>query len=114
MEHDRDSFFTDPASHNMNKGMGGYLKELREERGITPEELCSVTRMDAAAYRKVETGERPVDIVMLSRLNMFYGAMIDLSMLDPTIQYSAEELTFLGLCTKCNKECPFFHIDLAL
>lgn len=53
------------------------LRELREDRDLTQNQLSKMLNMSQTGYSKYETGENDVPITALIRLAIFYETSID-------------------------------------
>lgn len=55
------------------KKMGGFLKELRRERGLTQEQFAEVVRVSSRTISRWETGANAPDLDVLIDISEFYG-----------------------------------------
>lgn len=53
------------------------LRELREARELTQNELSKILNMSQTGYSKYETGENDVPITVLVKLAVYYETSID-------------------------------------
>ena len=53
------------------------LKELRESKGMTQQEISLLIGYSTGAYGRYERGDRKPDIDMLKFLSKYYGVSID-------------------------------------
>ena len=53
------------------------LKELREKKGITQQEVANAIHCSANNYARYERGEREPDISTLKALSAYFGVDID-------------------------------------
>lgn len=61
----------------MNIALGQVIKSLRQERGITQEQLANHFRLTSQAISKWENGASYPDITLLPELAIFFGVSID-------------------------------------
>jgi transcriptional regulator with XRE-family HTH domain len=57
--------------------LGEKIKELREARGITQEELAVAMSLSRPTITKYETGERTPDLITATRVAEFFGISLD-------------------------------------
>lgn len=53
------------------------LKELRESRNLTQNEISKILNITSPQYSLYETGKRSIPIYLLSKLARFYNTSID-------------------------------------
>lgn len=53
------------------------IRQLREERGLSEEEIASYLKCRASSYRKYENGEKEVKASMVYLLALYYGVSSD-------------------------------------
>ena len=59
------------------ENLGKRLKELRDEQGLTQEEVANAIGVEAGAYSNYERGTRTPDVQKLTALADFYRVTID-------------------------------------
>ena len=57
--------------------MYGRIKELREDRDLTQEELADILNVSQTGYSKYELGKRDIPTQILVALADFYGTSVD-------------------------------------
>ena len=55
-----------------------YLKQLRNERGLTQKEISAIIEVDQSTYAHYESGRRTPDLDKLQRLANYYGLVDEL------------------------------------
>lgn len=53
------------------------LKELRESRNLTQNDISKFLKITSPQYSLYETGKRQIPIILLSKLARFYNTSID-------------------------------------
>lgn len=53
------------------------IRQLREERGLSEEEIASYLKCRASSYRKYESGEKEAKASMIYLLALYYGVSSD-------------------------------------
>lgn len=53
------------------------LKELRESRNLTQNEVSKILKITSPQYSLYETGKRQIPIILLSKLAKYYNTSID-------------------------------------
>ena len=53
------------------------LKELRQSRNLTQNEISKILKITSSQYSLYETGKRNIPIALLSKLAKFYNTSID-------------------------------------
>lgn len=53
------------------------LKELRESRNLTQNDISKFLKITSPQYSLYETGKRQIPIILLSKLAKFYNTSID-------------------------------------
>ncbi len=57
--------------------IGKVIKELREERNLTQQQLASALNVDKSTIAKYETGDRLPNIEMSVKLALFFNVTTD-------------------------------------
>lgn len=53
------------------------IRDLREDRDLTQQEIAKILHCDQSLYSKYERGERPIPVELLLQLADFYGVSVD-------------------------------------
>lgn len=59
------------------KNLGKTIKNIREEKGMTQQQIAELIAMHRSNYSKVESGERELSIEAISKIARFFGMTID-------------------------------------
>lgn len=59
------------------KNIGKVIKQIREEKGLTQQQLAELINMHRSNYSKVESGERDLSIDAINKIAKFFGMTID-------------------------------------
>lgn len=59
------------------KSIGKIIKQIREEKGLTQQQLAELINMHRSNYSKVESGERDLSIDAINKIAKFFGMTID-------------------------------------
>jgi transcriptional regulator with XRE-family HTH domain len=59
------------------KNIGKIIKQIREEKGLTQQQLAELINMHRSNYSKVESGERDLSIEAINKVAKFFGMTID-------------------------------------
>ena len=57
--------------------MGKIIKKIREEKGLTQQQIAELIHMHRSNYSKVESGERDLSIEAANRIAKNFGMTID-------------------------------------
>jgi transcriptional regulator with XRE-family HTH domain len=59
------------------KNIGKIIKKIREEKGLTQQQLAELINMHRSNYSKVESGERDLSIEAINKVAKYFGMSID-------------------------------------
>lgn len=59
------------------KNIGKIIKQIREEKGLTQQQLAELINMHRSNYSKVESGERDLSIDAINKVARHFGMTID-------------------------------------
>ncbi len=59
------------------KHIGTIIKSLREEKGVTQQQIADLVHMHRSNYSKVEKGERDLSVDATNKIATFFGLTID-------------------------------------
>ena len=59
------------------KHIGSTIKILREEKGMTQQQIADLTNMHRSNYSKVEKGERDLSLEAVNSVAKYFGMTID-------------------------------------
>ncbi len=59
------------------KSIGKIIKQIREEKGLTQQQLAELINMHRSNYSKVESGERDLSIEAINKVAKYFGMTID-------------------------------------
>ena len=59
------------------KNLGKTIKNIREEKGMTQQQMAELIAMHRSNYSKVESGERELSIEAISKISKYFGMTID-------------------------------------
>jgi transcriptional regulator with XRE-family HTH domain len=59
------------------KHIGKIIKQIREEKGLTQQQLAELINMHRSNYSKVESGERDLSIEAINKIAKYFGMTID-------------------------------------
>lgn len=59
------------------KHIGKTIKTIREEKGLTQQQIAELVNMHRSNYSKVESGERDLSIDAINKVAKFFGMSID-------------------------------------
>ncbi|GCC52391.1 XRE family transcriptional regulator [Chryseotalea sanaruensis] len=59
------------------KNIGKIIKQIREEKGLTQQQLAELINMHRSNYSKVESGERDLSIDAIHKVAKYFGMTID-------------------------------------
>lgn len=57
--------------------VGKNIKKIREQKGITQQQLADLVNMHRSNYSKVESGQRELSIAALSKVAKHFGMTLD-------------------------------------
>lgn len=57
--------------------IGQNIKRLREERGLTQQQIADMVNMHRSNYSKVENGQRELSIIALNKIAKYFGITLD-------------------------------------
>lgn len=57
--------------------VGENIKRLREERGLTQQQIADLINMHRSNYSKVESGQRELSISALNKIAKYFGVSLD-------------------------------------
>jgi transcriptional regulator with XRE-family HTH domain len=57
--------------------IGTIIKSLREEKGVTQQQIADLVHMHRSNYSKVEKGERDLSVDATNKIATFFGLTID-------------------------------------
>jgi transcriptional regulator with XRE-family HTH domain len=57
--------------------IGDNIKHLREERGMTQQQIAELVNMHRSNYSKVESGQRELSIKALSKIAKYFNVTLD-------------------------------------
>lgn len=57
--------------------VGAIIKTLREEKGLTQQQIADLVHMHRSNYSKVEKGERELSVEATNKIAIFFGLTID-------------------------------------
>lgn len=63
-------------SHYMNH-IGKTIKAIREEKGMTQQQIAELVNMHRSNYSKVESGDRDLSIDAINKVAQYFGMTID-------------------------------------
>lgn len=61
----------------MNNTVGGRIKELRKEKGLTQQQLSDILEVDRSNFSKYELGKLEISNEMLIKLAKFFDVTTD-------------------------------------
>ncbi len=73
------------------KHVGTIIKGLREEKGLTQQQIADLVHMHRSNYSKVEKGERELSLEATNKIASYFGLTIDQLLNDE--QYIPQEIT---------------------
>lgn len=59
------------------KNIGKIIKQIREEKELTQQQLAELINMHRSNYSKVESGERDLSIEAINKIAKYFGMTID-------------------------------------
>ncbi len=59
------------------KHIGKTIKKIREEKGLTQQQIAELVNMHRSNYSKVESGERDLSIEAINKVAKFFAMTID-------------------------------------
>lgn len=59
------------------KHIGKTIKKIREEKGLTQQQIAELINMHRSNYSRVETGERDLSIEAINKIAKYFGMTID-------------------------------------
>lgn len=59
------------------KSLGNTVKKIREEKGLTQQQIADLIDMHRSNYSKVENGERELSIEAIGKIAKYFGMTID-------------------------------------
>ena len=59
------------------KNVGTIIKGLREEKGLTQQQIADLVHMHRSNYSKVEKGERELSLDATNKIALYFGLTID-------------------------------------
>ena len=59
------------------KHLGKIIKTLREEKGMTQQQIAELVHMHRSNYSKVESGERDLSLEAVNKIAKYFGMAID-------------------------------------
>jgi transcriptional regulator with XRE-family HTH domain len=59
------------------KNIGKIIKQIREEKNLTQQQLAELINMHRSNYSKVESGERDLSIDAINKVAKYFGMTID-------------------------------------
>lgn len=66
-----------PQIQRKMKHIGKTIKTIREEKGLTQQQIAELVNMHRSNYSKVESGERDLSIDAINKVAKFFGMSID-------------------------------------
>ncbi|MBU0765309.1 MAG: helix-turn-helix transcriptional regulator [Bacteroidetes bacterium] len=57
--------------------IGQNIKKLREEKGLTQQQIAELVNMHRSNYSKVESGQRELSISALNKIARYFGVTLD-------------------------------------
>jgi len=57
--------------------IGATIKTLREEKGLTQQQVAELIHMHRSNYSKVEKGERDLSLDSVNKISQYFGMTID-------------------------------------
>jgi transcriptional regulator with XRE-family HTH domain len=57
--------------------IGENIKRLREEKGLTQQQVAELVNMHRSNYSKVESGQRELSVKALSKIANYFGISLD-------------------------------------
>ncbi len=57
--------------------IGENIKRLREEKGLTQQQVAELVNMHRSNYSKVESGQRELSVKALSKIAKYFGITLD-------------------------------------
>lgn len=59
------------------KSLGQIIKKIREEKGLTQQQVADIVNMHRSNYSKVENGDRELSIEAINKIAKHFGMTID-------------------------------------
>ncbi|OGS69813.1 MAG: transcriptional regulator [Flavobacteria bacterium RIFCSPLOWO2_12_FULL_35_11] len=59
------------------KHIGKIIKKIREDKGLTQQQIAELIHMHRSNYSRVETGERDLSIEAINKIAKYFGMSID-------------------------------------
>lgn len=59
------------------KHIGDTVKKIREEKGLTQQQIADLIHMHRSNYSRIESGERDLSIEALNKIAKFFGMTLD-------------------------------------
>lgn len=59
------------------KSLGHTIKKIREEKGLTQQQVADIVNMHRSNYSKVENGDRELSIEAINKIAKHFGMTID-------------------------------------
>ncbi len=57
--------------------LGKIIKTIREEKGMTQQQIAELIHMHRSNYSKVESGERDISLEAINTIAQYFGMTID-------------------------------------
>lgn len=57
--------------------IGATIKKIREQKGMTQQQVAELVHMHRSNYSRVETGERELSIEAINKIAKYFGMTID-------------------------------------
>jgi transcriptional regulator with XRE-family HTH domain len=57
--------------------IGKIIRKIREQKGITQQQLAALVNMHRSNYSKVEAGERELSVTALNKVAKYFGMTLD-------------------------------------
>jgi len=57
--------------------IGQNIKKIREEKGMTQQQIAELIHMHRSNYSKIESGQREISVDALNKIAKFFGMSID-------------------------------------
>jgi transcriptional regulator with XRE-family HTH domain len=59
------------------KNIGKTIKKIREEKGLTQQQVAELVNMHRSNYSKVESGERDLSLEAINKVAKYFGMTVD-------------------------------------
>ncbi|MDR2962757.1 MAG: helix-turn-helix domain-containing protein [Bacteroidales bacterium] len=95
------------------KSITEILKELREKKGKTQQDLANVLNLEVSSYGKKELGKADITLTQLERISNFYNiSVLELLAYPNTVSINEKQNIKGTLSIEINGEKQDFEINL--